>query len=1239
MTFPAPNSSRGAYNDSSIIRRRSCSVSIVCILITLALAGASPPESMPLPPRPHTAGPLFQTIAARESGIDLVHIFPTNTPLTLMQEQGGGAGVCAGDVDGDGLPDLFFSNYNQGCRLYRNLGNWHFRDVTDRVGVRAAGRWCGGVTTVDIDNDGDLDLYVCCLNSPNLLFINRGDGTLVDQAKEHGVAWNGASVMGAFGDFDRDGRLDLYLLTHRDSFDPRQRLPTDTADAGRRGILKRGPAGGLEIAPSFQELFELLDKGDSRIALSIAGQADQLFRQNPDGTFTNVTVRAGIRGHDIGLGVSWWDFDSDGWPDIHVANDHKTPDRLWRNNRDGTFTDVAGFALPQVPLSSMGTDIADLNNDGRLDLLATDMAGSTHARRMMIDSESERHRWFLERAVPRQVPRNALYLGTGGPRLLEAAQLAGIAATDWTWSPKFGDFDNDGWVDLFIANGMSRDYLNGDLLARLSQPGHPGWRQEPVLKELHLAFRNRGDLQFERTESAWGLDQKSASFGAALADLDRDGDLDLIVTNFGEPISLHRNTESTNHRVIIRLVGGPSNRYGVGALVTATTRHGLEARTVNTSSGFMSANEPVIHLGLGSETRVAHLTVEWPSGSRQTYDDLPADRSYTIREEVPTPSGPIPRVVAGPRWFASASLHPEFTHRERFFDDFARDPLLPWRLSQLGPGLAVGDIDGDGVDDFVLPGAAGPPVMLSRLRADGRFKGVGAAALVPDSESDDLGTVLFDADGDGDADLYVVSGGVECEAGDSVLQDRLYLNDGRGNFTRTESGALPPEHDSGSAVCAADFDHDGDLDLFVGGHSVPGRYPLPARSHLLRNHRGSFSNITQTLAPDIGGLGVVTGATWSDVNGDGWPDLLVTQEWGSVKLFLNRTGQLIDSTVESGFGSRRGLWQGIITADVDGDGDFDCITANFGRNSGLRAEPGAPHVLFRGDFFGPGQHSIFQAQFEDGQLRPIRTRSTLLSALPGLVDVLPTFKSLATASLTDLFQPAILAGAYKVEIDTLESGVWLNDSQAHFTFQPLPRLAQLAPTWGLAAADFDGDGHIDLCLAQNFRGSPNETGLVNSGVGLVLRGHGDARFTPISPNESGCQLTGAGRSMVLADFNQDGLPDLLIGNNNGPITAFINQAAVPHPAIVPFTIRLRGRAGNPTAVGARIGVRFSDGSRSISEVHAGNGYLSQSSSTQFVPHAASRVPREVVVRWPDGHISSTDRLEVRKVVIVEPLQR
>jgi len=584
-------------------------------------------------------------------------------------------------------------------------------------------------------------------------------------------------------------------------------------------------------------------------------------------------------------------------------------------------------------------------------------------------------------------------------------------------------------------------------------------------------------------------------------------------------------------------------------------------------------------------------------------------------------------------------LGPPFVHGQTNFDDFARDPLLPWKLSQSGPGLAVGDVDGDGVEDFFLSGfnaTTGPTGMLGRRQADGLFKLVRSTGLESGTASEGAGAILFDADGDGDTDLYVVSGGVSSAANDPGLQDHLYLNDGRGNFTGAAPDALPAERDAGSVVCAADFDRDGDLDLLVGGGSIPGRYPLPALSHLLRNHQGRFSDVTRSVAPGILDLGIVTGATWSDVDGDGWVDLLITQEWGPVKLFLNRQGQLIDSTVAAGFAGRSGLWQGIVSVDVDNDGDFDCVTANFGNNTHLHAAAGAPSVLFRGDFTGAGPGFLFPAQFEDGALRSTRSRGILLAALPQLADVLPDFQALASASLTTLFRPETIAAAYRVEINTLESGVWLNDGHAHFTFRPLPRLAQLAPTWGLAAADFDGDGKIDLCLAQNFRGAPIDTGPLNGGLGLVLRGLNDGSFTPLAGNESGWEIPDAARSIAITDLNRDGLPDLVVGINGGPLIGITNRAMANHPALIPLTIRLRGRPGNPTAVGARIEVRFDDHRPFVSEVHAGDGYLSQSSAIQFVPHPAGRTLREIIVRWPDGQVSAMHPLNPREVEISEP---
>ncbi|MCI0539512.1 MAG: CRTAC1 family protein, partial [Verrucomicrobiales bacterium] len=557
---------------------------------------------------------LFERLPGQQTGIDLIHEFPKDVPFEYLQDQNFGSSVCVADYDEDGKPDIFLSNYNRGNRLYRNLGDWRFEDVTVRAGVSGEGRWCAGAVFVDIDNDGDLDLYVCVFNAPNLLYVNQGDGTFREQARTFGLDFAGASVMMAFADYDLDGRLDAYLVTHRLNVATDFRLPRTSKEAFSRKIVQAEPGGRLAVGAAHSELFEIIDKGKGRTELIIAGQRDYLWHNDGNGKFRDVTARAEIRGNDIGLAATWWDYNGDGLPDLYVSNDYKGPDHLYRNQGDGTFIDVARSALPHVPWASMGADIADINNDGRMDLIATDMAASTHVRRMMINGDLEKERWFLIIADPRQYGRNALFLGTDLDHLLEAAHLTGLESTDWTWSPKFGDLDNDGWTDLFIANGMSRDFVNGDLLNRMKERGNRGWLSTPVLREANLAFRNLGDLQFKKVGTEWGLDQISASSGAAFADLDRDGDLDLIVANFGEPVSVFRNASEAGHRVLVRLKGTRSNSWGIGATVSAVTTSGRQTRCLALSSGFISANEPLVHFGLGDQNEIRRLSVEWPSG-------------------------------------------------------------------------------------------------------------------------------------------------------------------------------------------------------------------------------------------------------------------------------------------------------------------------------------------------------------------------------------------------------------------------------------------------------------------------------------------------------------------------------------------------------------------------------------------------------------------------------------------------
>ena len=1166
------------------------------------------------------ASPLFESMPSSRTGIDLVHDFPRNVPFEYLQDQGSGAGVCVGDYDGDGNADIFLTNYDRGSRLYRNLGNWRFEDVTAGAGVKDEGRWCAGASFVDVDNDGDLDLYVCVFNAPNLLHVNQGDGTFKEQAKAFGLDFAGASVMMAFADYDLDGRLDGYLVTHRLNVGTDHRLPRTSKEAFARSVVRATGGAQLQVNPAYSELFELIDKGRGRTELIIAGQQDYLYHHDGNGRFSVVKGGVGIRGTGIGLAATWWDYNDDGLPDVYVSNDYKGPDHLYRNNGDGTFTDVARSALPHVPWASMGADVADINNDGRMDFIATDMSGSSHFRRLLINGDIEKERWFLITSDPRQYRRNAVFLNTGAEHLLEVAHLTGLESTDWTWSPKFGDLDNDGWIDLFIANGMSRDFVNDDLLTRMKERSHRGWLNAPVLREANLAFGNLGDLRFKSVGKEWGLDQVSASYGAAMADLDRDGDLDLIVANFGESVSVYRNTATSGGRVLLRLKGTRSNSWGLGATVKIDTPSGAQARYLTLSSGFISANEPLVHFGFGETKRIDRLLVQWPSGQRQVFENLAVNRFYTITESTGTAPGQTSTAPPQTSFQRGRQLE-AIRHREKDYDDYEREPLLPWKLSQLGPGLAVGDVNGDGLEDLYLGGAAGQSGMLCLHETRGHFRLTSQSCFDEDKASEDMGALFFDADGDGDLDLYAVSGGVECEPGAPVLRDRLYLNGAKGDFTKAPDGTLPDVRDSGSVVAAADLDRDGDLDLFVGGRCIPGQYPLAPNSRLLRNDHGRFTDVTGQLAPGLKQSGLVTSAVWSDANGDGWLDLVVTHEWGPVKLYLNNQGQLEDRTKVAGLADKLGWWNGIAARDLDGDGDLDYVITNFGLNTRYHATPQRPILAFYGEFDDSGRKQLIEAYYEGKTLYPVRGRSCSLAAMPFLTEKFTTFQSFAEASLADIYSPRLLAAARRFEVNTLESGVLLNDGRGHFTFRVLPRLTQASPAFGVALSEVDGDGKADLYLTQNFFSPQPETGRMDGGLSLLHRGNGDGSFTPVWPKESGLVVPGDAKGLAVTDLNSDGWPDFVVAINNGELMPFENRGSKQNRIL---NIRLEGRRGNPTAIGARVTITLDDTSTQTAEVNAGGGYLSQSTSTLTFGLGENNKLRNIHVSWPDGSTSATN---------------
>jgi len=799
---------------------------------------------------------------------------------------------------------------------------------------------------------------------------------------------------------------------------------------------------------------------------------------------------------------------------------------------------------------------------------------------------------------------------------------------------------------------MTRDWFNSDLMMqdRASRKtdgiSFEFWGDKPVKADTNRAFRNLGDLQFQDVGRDWGLDHTGLSHGAALADLDGDGDLDLVVNNFEESAGFYRNNTTGRHSVRIRLRGTLSNRHGIGAVVRLENAAGVQVRYLTLARGFMSADEPVVHFGLGDHLAIDRLTIEWPSGQVQTLENLAADREYTVTEErmqggVETGRGGEGEIgrrgVKESTMFARAERVPVVSHDERPFDDYARQPLLPFKMSQLGPGIAVGDGDGDGKEDLFVGGAAGQATRMYRKVRD-RFVHVPMSAFDGDRHCEDMGLLLIDTDGDGDLDLYVVSGGVECEPGDEVLQDRLYLNDGKGEFTKASDDFLPTLRDSGSVVTSADFDRDGDLDLFVGGRVVPGQYPLAPKSHLLKNNEGKFTDVTNRLTPGLSKTGLVTGAVWSDADGDGWVDLLVTHEWGPVKLFRNNQGTLVDATAQAQLADRLGWWNGIAAGDLDHDADMDYVVTNFGLNSKYHATPENPTLLYYGDFEHSGRMRLVEAEFEDEKLFPVRGRSCSTNAMPFVGEKFESFHAFASSELAEIYTSTCLDSAHRFAANTLESGLLVNDGTGQFTFEPLPRLAQISPGFGVALTDVDADGNMDLYLVQNFFSPQRETGRMDGGLSLLLLGSGTndgPRFTPVWPEQSGLVVASDAKGLAVTDLDGNGSPDFVVANNNNKLAIFENRIANECQRL---NVVLRGKSGNPTAVGARITVTLQSGAARTIEIQSGSGYLSQSTSQRNFGLAREDRVVSVTVRWPDGQETTVNHDGVsNRVVIDQPV--
>ncbi len=1155
---------------------------------------------------------------------------PAKAYVGLKDGAFAGGGVAIGDVTGDGLPDVYLSRPSGGGRLFRNEGGFKFTDITAESGLAAdAGNWASGCTMVDVDNDGDLDLAVCGYDVPNRLFLNDGTGKFRDVAVAAGVAHQGAGIILTWADFDRDGDADAYLVTGR-AYDAEQLSPADVErlrDIEKR-LTKHPVTGELMVPEELREKYAVVMRMGAPTLVK-SGALDRLYRNDgpgPDGVpvFKEITAAAGLTDYGRGLAAQWWDYDGDGFPDLYVANDFYGPDRLWRNNGDGTFTDRAPALLRHTPWFSMGCDSGDLNNDGLIDFMASDMAGSSHYKDKMGMGSMDKNGWFLEMGAPRQYMRNAVYLNSGrGLPFMQCAHQLGVAATDWTWAVKFADMDCDGWLDIFVTNGMTGDYLNSDLVA--ANPAGGVVRNAPPKPDRNMAFRNRGGGQgaawsfaFENSSKAWGLDRESISFGAAWGDLDGDGDPDLVVNNFDGPCTVYENTTSVGEagRLVVRLRGVKSNRTGLGAKVSLTAGGVTQTREMAAARGFFSSDEPVAFFGLG-KSRAERLEVRWPSGTVQTVTEFPPGPVLTLTE-----SGEAAPAAALPPALFKAGAGPDLLHEESAFDDFALQPLLPNRLSRGGPGHAWADVDGDGDFDLFQGGADGSPGRLAFNEGPDknglpRFAVRSLAPFEADASAEDMGVLFLDVDGDGDDDLYVVSGGVEAGDETSRYQDRLYLNDGKGSFTKAAAGTLPAGQDSGSVVCAADFDRDGDLDLFIGGRVIPGKYPTSPGSRLLRNEGGIFRDVTAEVGPELMKTSLVTAALWADLDNDSWPDLAIASEWGIIQVFLNNKGRL--TPVVTGGEPYTGWWNSLAAADLDADGKLDLIAGNFGLNTKYHPSPGHPASIYFGDFDDSGQAQVVEAKtLADGTLLPIRGKSCSQAAMPILAARFPKFHDFASSNLKQIYTEQKLAGALKLDAVSLESAIFWNGTtgpgKVPLLHQPLPPVAQIAPVFGIALIDYDGDGDRDLVLAQNSYSPQRETGNMDGGVSLLLRNEGRRRFTALWPQQSGLVVAADAKSLTAVPLTPGAAPSLYFAVNHGRAQTFTSAENTPSF----ITVRLRGPKGNPHAIGARLSYVLPDKTTRLHELAAGSGYLSQEPPIGFVPATV----RQVKVRWPNGKESS-----------------
>ncbi len=994
---------------------------------------------------------------------------------------GGGVGI--GDIDGDGLQDIVFTSSQGGIAYYRNLGGLRFSNETKISGLYMPpdGSVYTGVLVADLTCDGLPDIYVGRRYHTNMLFVNNGKGAFTERSVDAGLAIRAFTTQSLAIDYDRDGDLDLYLVN---SGEPR-----------RQGYIN-------------------------------PGVCDMLLQNNGSGVFTDVTQTAGIFDAGYGLSASMGDLNDDGWPDIFVTNDFEARDIIYVNNRDGTFTDTSAKAMANMSWASMGSDIADLNGDGFLDIISLDMLPRDHWRLQTQIGGMSIYGPFFDSL---QRVHNALHINRGRLRFSNVCYLAGVAATDWSWSVLAADLDLDGANDLVITNGTKRDLGDQDytynLFAGRGEIRPDAYKNMPRSAHPGYVFKGANSLRFADVSAEWGFVHPNVGNGAAYADLDNDGDLDIVINTTDTVAFVFENHTISNGSgpswIGVAIFETTSNPMSVGARVTAFGPRGKIVREIASSRGFHSTSDQRIVFAPDAIGGIDSVVVRWPRGQQTTYTGLEAN-SYNKLRFVDATAEPVEpeTIVSLMEKLPRASI--PFFHRENAYDDFKRERLLPNRYSKDGPGITVGDVNGDGREDVILTGAKYQPTQCFVRKADGSFE-PWLCGIDDMPESEDVDALLLDVDGDKDLDLIVATGGHEFDDGDEELEDRLYLNNGKGLFTRVRNG-LPAGNHSRSRIAAADIDGDGDLDVFIGGRVVPGQFPTIPVSTLYRNDKGTFVDITESAAPGLLRVGLTTHAIWADIDNDKDPDLVVVGEWMSPRIWRNTKGKFVEVTSALGLDSASGWWYSVAAADIDGDGDLDLVAGNVGLNCKYVPEPGKPLLCYADDYDENGSTDPIVTYMEDGRRYPTRGRMTLTQHIPALTRKFNTYAQYASASIEDVLTPEQMASSTILRVNTFASAVFLNNGGT-FSMQPLPDIAQISPVMDIVVRDLNADKRPDIILAGNTRTADGDVIGYDAGFGLVLLNRGKGALQPLTMDESGFVAPYEVRRMAIIRGN--GTSDLL----------------------------------------------------------------------------------------------------------------